>query len=106
MRGNHIVWGRVVEPIPDRISDSDKARIAECELRDYEGRLYQREVWLRGVKLGIVRVRADGQWHKPEGGSEWIMSGWVWGDTDPQWGLAILDLLNRDETISPIATKE
>lgn len=94
MRGNHRVWGRVVEPIADRISVADRRRIEECELREFEDRRYYREVWLRERKLGLVRVRADGQWFKPVRGRTWRFAGATWGDNDPKWGLAILELLS------------
>lgn len=97
MRGNHIVWGRVQEPIPDRTTAQDRARILECELREPREQFasrYVREVWLRGSCIGLVKVSGGSQWRRHQGGDGWLYSGSEWGEGDPQYALAIIDLLS------------
>ena len=96
MRGNHIVWGRVQEPEPDATTTQDRERIASVELREMHGRSsHCKEAWKDGRRLGFVRVRAGGQYYKPEGTCEWLSAAYTWGESDPPWGLAILALLDQ-----------
>lgn len=96
MRGNHVVWGRVHEPIPDATTAEDRERIAGVELRPMVGySKYNSEVWKNGSRLGYVRVRADGQYYRVAGSREWLFAGHEWSASDPHWGLAILALLDQ-----------
>jgi hypothetical protein len=95
VRGNHQVWGRVQERIPDKTTLRDRERIAACDLREIEGRTLSREVWLGGEFLGFVRVTAGGQQYRLPRSRVWKHAAFEWGENDPKWGLAILDLLDR-----------
>ena len=96
MRGNHIQYGRTVEPHPDKTTMGDRMRIAACELREVTERKWNREVWKDGRRLGFVRVTASSQDFMVDGGQwEWAAS--LWGDNDPHWGIAILRLLEYFE---------
>lgn len=97
MRGNHIQYGRTVEPYPDKTTVADRERIAACELREVPDRKWNREVWKDGKRIGFVRVTTSGQDFKVNGGRKWYWAAWVWGDNDPPWGIAILRLLQRVE---------
>lgn len=98
MRGNHIQYGRTVEPYPDKTTVAHRERIAACELREVPDRKWNREVWLDGRRLGFVRVSPGSQDFKLDGG-QWEWAGFLWGDNDPKWGIAILKLLERVENL-------
>jgi hypothetical protein len=97
VRGNHLVWGRAQQPIADKTTLLDRERIAACDLREIEGRTLSREVWRAGNFLGFVRVTAGGQQYRLPRSRAWKHAAFEWGENDPKWGLAILELLKRQK---------
>ncbi len=101
MRGNHRFWGRYEPPEPEVVSQVDRDRIKKLELRKHLGYSDQiKAVFLDGEQIGLVRCRYGGQFFKPKRCRSWRLAGTKWGLGDPEFGLALVELLSCHEKAS------